>query len=287
MSLFVFFDFWFSLDNSEFARNGDFTPTRFQAQLDAVHLIFTAKTQSNPESTVGLMTMGGESPEVLATLTSQFGKILSATHNIQVNGNSHFATSVQIAGLALKHRQNKVQRQRIIAFVGSPLDEDSKELVKLAKKMKKNNVAIDFINFGQEQDNGEKLEKFIESVNSNNNSHLLTIPPGPHLLSDVIASSEIINEEGGVSATAGAGAGAGMGGGDMFDLGVDASVDPELALALRMSLEDERQRQEREKLEKEKAAKEEQQAAMAAASTGEQPEGSDGQEENPDKMDTQ
>lgn len=47
------------LDNSEFMRNGDYTPTRFEAQVDAINLIFTAKTQSNPENTVGLMTMGG------------------------------------------------------------------------------------------------------------------------------------------------------------------------------------------------------------------------------------
>ena len=55
----------------------------------------------------------------------------------------------QVASLALKHRQNKHQRQRIIIFVGSPLMEDQKELVKLGKKLKKNDVAVDVINFGE------------------------------------------------------------------------------------------------------------------------------------------
>lgn len=32
--------------------------------------------------------------------------------------------SVQIAQLALKHRQNKNQRQRIVIFIGSPIQED-------------------------------------------------------------------------------------------------------------------------------------------------------------------
>lgn len=183
------------LDNSEYTRNGDYTPTRFQAQLDAVHMIFTAKTNANPESTVGLMSMGGHGPQVLATLTSDFGKILSGCHETTVHGNTHLSTGIQVAALALKHRQNKVQRQRVIAFVASPIKEESKDLVKLAKKMKKNNIAVDFINFGQEAENTEKLEKFIEGVNSGDNSHLVTIPPGPHILSDMLTSSPIINED--------------------------------------------------------------------------------------------
>jgi 26S proteasome regulatory subunit N10 len=42
-------------------RNGDYTPTRFQAQAQAVSAVFSAKTDSNPESAVGLMTMAGKS----------------------------------------------------------------------------------------------------------------------------------------------------------------------------------------------------------------------------------
>ena len=33
------------MDNSEWMRNGDYTPTRFQAQADAINLICGAKTQ--------------------------------------------------------------------------------------------------------------------------------------------------------------------------------------------------------------------------------------------------
>ena len=69
----------------------------------------------------------------------------------------------------LKHRQNKNQRQRVVAFVGSPIVEDDKSLVKLGKKLKKNNIAIDIINFGEEAENTTKLQAFIDSVNSNDN----------------------------------------------------------------------------------------------------------------------
>ena len=45
--------------------------------------------------------------------------------------------------LALKHRQNKSQRQRVVVFAGSPVAEDEATLVRLGKKLKKNNVAVE------------------------------------------------------------------------------------------------------------------------------------------------
>ena len=48
--------FIFSVDNSEWMRNGDFLPTRIQAQQDAVSIICHAKTRQNPENNVALMT---------------------------------------------------------------------------------------------------------------------------------------------------------------------------------------------------------------------------------------
>lgn len=85
------------MDNSEWMRNGDYSPTRLVAQSEAVNLIFSSKTQSNPENTVGLMTAAGKGPEVLVTLTTDVGKILKALHGVKAGGNSDFTTSVQIA----------------------------------------------------------------------------------------------------------------------------------------------------------------------------------------------
>jgi len=48
------------IDNSEFMRNGDYQPTRFEAQSDAVTTVFGSKTDSNPENTVGVMTSAGK-----------------------------------------------------------------------------------------------------------------------------------------------------------------------------------------------------------------------------------
>lgn len=158
--------------------------------------------------------------------------------------------------LALKHRQNKAQRQRIIVFCCSPIEEDEKTLVRLAKRMKKNGISIDFIAFGElEGENTKKLEAFNENVKGGEGSHLAIIPPGPHLLSDALLTTPILGGDGGAG---GAGAGAGgadgvEGGSSGFEFGVDPSMEPELALALRMSFEEEKARLEKEKREREAA----------------------------------
>ena len=46
-----------SVDNSEWMRNGDFIPTRMQAQQDAVNVVCRMKTRQNVENAVGLLSL--------------------------------------------------------------------------------------------------------------------------------------------------------------------------------------------------------------------------------------
>lgn len=205
------------------------------------------------------MSMGGSGPEVLTTLTTDMGKILDGIHRTKIKGDSHFTTGVNIAALALKHRQNKSQRQRIIVFACSPILEDEKSLVKLAKKMKKNNISIDVVAFGElTEENMKKLTGFNENIKGGDGSHLEIVQPGPNLLSDSILASPILAGDGMGGGSGGGGAGGDVGGGDsgQFEFGVNPELDPELALALRMSFEEEKARQEKEKKAKEDADKE-------------------------------
>ncbi|KAL8613304.1 hypothetical protein ACOMHN_052544 [Nucella lapillus] len=226
------------VDNSDYMRNGDFVPTRMQAQQDAVNLVCMSKTRSNPENNVGLLKMSAV--EVLVTLTADVGRILACLHQVQPRGNISFLNAVRVAHLALKHRQGRNHKMRIVVFVGSPIEEDEKEVVKAAKKLKKEKVNVDIINFGEEGLNTDKLTTFINTLNGKDgsSSHLVTVPPGP-MLSDALLSSPVIVGEDG--------AGAAMAGG--FEFGVDPNEDPELALALRVSMEEQRARQERDSRE--------------------------------------
>lgn len=100
-----------------------------------------------------------------------------------VGGSADLMTSLNVAQLALKHRENKNQRQRIVVFIASPISgaaagsslED--QLVKLGKKMKKNNVAIDVILFGEEgMENEDVLGKFVEACQSGDNWYVTYFP---------------------------------------------------------------------------------------------------------------
>ncbi|PKU67362.1 26S proteasome non-ATPase regulatory subunit 4 homolog [Dendrobium catenatum] len=234
------------IDNSEWMRNGDYAPTRFQAQADAINLVCGCKTQSNPENTVGLLTMGAKGVRVLVTPTSDLGKILACMHGLEIGGELNLVSGIQVAQLALKHRQNKNQQQRIIVFVGSPIKHEKKLLEAIGKTLKKNSVALDVVDFGESDDGkSEKLGALVAAVNKNGNSHIVNIPPGPAALSDALLSTPIFTGDGdGGSGFAAAAAAAAAGGLSGFEFGVDPNLDPELALALRVSMEEERARQE-------------------------------------------
>jgi len=218
-------------------RNGDFTPNRVEAQHDAVSLLAGAKTNQSAESCVGIMTSSGKAPKVLATPTNDIGKLLACLHNIKVEGTAKVLSSLRIAQLALKHRVHKNHKPRIVLFVGSPIEDSQNDLVKLGAMLQKNECAVDIVNFGQCEDNTEKLEAFVAAVNNNDNSHLVTVPPGPHVLSDLLLSSPIVTGSSG-------GGDAGGAPGGQHEFGVDPNLDPELAMAMQLSMEEARRAEE-------------------------------------------
>jgi 26S proteasome regulatory subunit N10 len=203
--------------------------------------------------------------------------------------------------LALKHRQNKSQRARIIVFVCSPIEEGERELVVLAKKMKKSTISVDFVLFGDmDEENQAKLEAFNREIKgTTDSSHLVVIPPSSKLLSDQLVSTPIMLGEGAAPSAGAMGGEGGGGASEDFPFGVDPSMDPELALALRMSMEEEKARQEKKARDEAAAAgtsglesvKEEGESAPLLDKDG-QPSGSKkeddkgGKKDDGDKMDT-
>lgn len=237
MLAFPYIFFLPSVDNSDFMRNGDFVPTRLQAQHDAVNFLCHIKRNANPENTVGLISLANT--EVLCTLTSDVNKLMSRLHAVQLKGDIRFCTSIRIAHLALRHRQLRQQKMRIICFVGSPIKDDEADMVKLARRLKKEKVNVDIVNFGEDEVNQKKLLDFVEAVNGKDGtgSHLVTVPPGTGLR-ESLHSSPIIGGEDGAGAI-------GLSGFDA-EFGMDAIDDPDLLYALRVSMEEHHQAQERQ-----------------------------------------
>eukprot|EP00586_Coscinodiscus_wailesii_P022849 CAMPEP_0172497030 /NCGR_PEP_ID=MMETSP1066-20121228/94760_1 /TAXON_ID=671091 /ORGANISM="Coscinodiscus wailesii, Strain CCMP2513" /LENGTH=215 /DNA_ID=CAMNT_0013269603 /DNA_START=182 /DNA_END=825 /DNA_ORIENTATION=- len=205
------------LDNSEYMRNGDYVPTRAESQHDAANVLVSAKTQSNPENTVGVIAMCGQNrgADLLVSPTDDMGKILGALHGVPLrsgysssgggggaqpppsSGGVDVTVSIQVASLALKHRRNKNGAQRIVAFVGSPLMDhvDNRTMSKTGRMLKKNNVAIDIVALGELEENEPLLKELVDAANGSGEErtcHLVTIPAGV-LPSDVLISSPIMH----------------------------------------------------------------------------------------------
>ncbi|RCN37855.1 hypothetical protein ANCCAN_16230 [Ancylostoma caninum] len=238
------------VDNSEWMRNGDFVPTRLQCQQDAANLILQCKLRANPENAVGLLSMANQ-VQVLSTMTQESGRLFMKLHQLEPQGQCNFMSAIKIAHLALKHRQNRNHKMRIVMFIGSPIDNlDSAELTKIAKKLKKEKVQCDVICFGEaDSENSQIMGQFVDTLNGKegSGSNLLVVPAGSILTEALISSPVCRGEDGGNAPVVGAGGG--------FEFGVDPEDDPDLALALRVSMEEERARQAAE-------------AAAAAAANG-------------------
>ena len=215
------------IDNSESTRNGDILPNRFQAQLDTVSSLINFKTNQNVESSVGLMTTGGDNVKILVTPTNETSLLYSVFNKIQIGGDNKFAKALQIAQLALKHRINKNQRERIIAFVASEIRESETEVIDICRKMRRNNTQIDIINIGNAA-NVNILKTIIDTVNIEDQSFLLNYEKqGQESLNEVVRKSPIMYNNAGQ---------------DQAQGGFEEEQDDELQAVLRMSLEEEQKR---------------------------------------------
>lgn len=181
------------IDNSDWTRNGDYQPTRWDSQIEAANIVAENKSDKNPENCLGVISMAGKRVETPVTLTQDLSKILKSFKEMKISGDSDYVTAINISMLLLKHRQNKNQKQRILIFVASPVNNSVDELVLLGKKLKKNNVAIDIISFGNIDQNREGLQQLFNNTNNANNSSYLEVGLDQYVV-DCLFTSPILND---------------------------------------------------------------------------------------------
>lgn len=187
--------------------------------------------------------MAGKRPEIYLTQTNDIGRLSNTiSTKLPIHGFIDLVRSIKIAQLSLKHRQNKNQKQRLVVFVGSPLENlDDREMVKLGKQLRKNDVAIDVVNFGHSE-NIPLLTKLVENCNKGGNSHMIDVGYGGNIADTLITSPVVAYDAGfeGVPADGAEGvAQPGATGGQFAEYGgYDPNLDPEMAMAIRISLEE-------------------------------------------------
>ena len=224
------------LDNSDWTRNGDYFPSRFQTQIDAGNLIIENRCETNPENSLGIMTMAGKRVEMIATLTNDESRLLGSMNNIPLNGECDIITALKVAIICLKHRINKNQKQRVILFVGSPINSKKENFIQVGKTLKKYNIALDIISFGNIEENRELLTILLKEVNNSNNSSLLEVPLGSYIM-DTLLSSPIMGMNDLGNAQPGIGVMEGVPGNNQQPIGL-SQFERDMNKALQMSLEE-------------------------------------------------
>ncbi|KAH8858908.1 26S proteasome non-ATPase regulatory subunit 4 [Schistosoma japonicum] len=123
----------------------------------------------------------------------------------------------------------------IVCFIGSPILEDEKGLIKPADRLKKEKVNDDTINFGENEANQQKLSGFMDTINGKDGtgSHLKSVARGT-VLHDILVTSPVVAGKDGYGLP-----GTGLG----LEFVCDEAEDPDLFYALRVSMEDQRIRQ--------------------------------------------
>lgn len=220
------------IDNSEYSRNGDFQPNRYQQEIDCSDYFVRNLKNSSGNAHTAVIAGAGETPYVVLADAET-----SAIYHekLYIKGKLNILTSVEISLLT--------SPEEIILFHCSPISDVSKQdseyknkLIKLLKKLKKNNITLEVINFGEIDTNTEFWEAIIQEVGSDIIKLMNFMPEGGNLLWEQISDYKqrlvFNNEDGGENPF-------------MEYGGIDPSMDPELAMALRMSLEEEQQRQTR------------------------------------------
>eukprot|EP00366_Plasmodium_knowlesi_P000103 XP_002257600.1 26S proteasome non-ATPase regulatory subunit 4,putative [Plasmodium knowlesi strain H] len=166
------------IDNSDYNRNEDIVP-------NSMHY----------KNNIGIIMMAGDKTKVKVSLTNDIGQLLSCIHDIKLDGTCDIVRSLLIAQLALKHRVDKNLAQKIMLFVGSPFKVNEKQLISTGKQLKKNNICLDIISYGDIHTNRDILMMLYNSVNSNDNCKFIECPETENNLSRFVLNSLLNNND--------------------------------------------------------------------------------------------
>jgi 26S proteasome regulatory subunit N10 len=182
----------FLLDNTHSSIDGDFSPTRLEAQKltvdHFVQYIFTVQ----PLSQIAFGTLCKLESGIRCSFMSCHERILGSFPSITSRcGALDLATGIRCAILALRHCKSDIVTKRILAFVGSDHDiADSTIAGQVAEQLLKEKVLLDIVAFGRDVRHKQSLRRLIpEAIASQ--CHFLDVPSLGTVLSDSVLASPI------------------------------------------------------------------------------------------------
>ncbi|KAG9391072.1 von Willebrand factor type A domain [Carpediemonas membranifera] len=203
------------IDNSEFMLNG--TPSRLSHLCDlSTHVVSTSL--NHPEATVAVVQMAD--PRLLCASTARRDILLKYLSRDELakglRKKVDVVRAIKTANLTLKHRRDDRQHQKILMFVGSPVDAAQNDLEEVGAMLLRNGTHLNIVHMPDPSDTGNKHGQALQSLvaAAGERASLVSVPHGMNPLDYCISSG-------------------------LFDNAADHTIeetDPELALALRLSL---------------------------------------------------
>lgn len=170
-------------DNSMSAIDGDFTPTRLDAQKAAVQALADSFSHGNRESMVGFGTLSGACG-VHTSLTKDMRKFRQNLDNIQRDGTIHLEQAIKCGLFALRHRPREISLRHLIVMLGSKHDLTKEAAPELASLVQRDGVILDLVVLGDDGIDMDPLNDFMNALGSQ--SRYVTIPKGRSYLADIV-----------------------------------------------------------------------------------------------------
>ena len=176
------------IDNSANAIDGDFYPSRLEAQKTTVERLSDYLLNMNPRTQFALGTLGSHEFGIRTSFTSEPKRLNAGLQSVSSGGKIEIEKGLKSALLAFSHADSEIEEKRILLFVGSDNNLSSYEAKQLGEAATQKGIRIDVVVFGKELFNWQNL-KFLNSKMKD--VEFLKIPEARTILSDAVLVSQI------------------------------------------------------------------------------------------------
>ncbi|EAX90715.1 26S proteasome regulatory subunit rpn10-related protein [Trichomonas vaginalis G3] len=177
----------FLIDNSDTSINGDFDPSRLDAQKLACERLASYNLKQSPQTEIAIGSIGSECFGIQQSLLNTTSKLHKTFDKIYPGGEALVTKGLLCAMLALKYASRFITSKRIVLFLGSKNNLTNDDAKSIIEKANDENISIDIIAFGTEVDKLGVLEMITRYTYSE--SFYIRIRNSHNILSDSVLSS--------------------------------------------------------------------------------------------------
>lgn len=152
------------IDNSEYCRNTDLLPTRLMSSKNAASTIVNAFCRGEDSVAV----VGTAPATCLSPLSRNQASLLNTVNSLQTGPSYSIINALRIGHLLLKRKPDESYKGKLVMFIGSPLDGQPEEYFEIARALKKLEVEVCVVTYGERDQIDRTISEFCNVVSSSN-----------------------------------------------------------------------------------------------------------------------